>query len=43
MTFLMKKEYFLVGIVFGITVLVASVGTRTIMAQNLTESAFNAI
>ena len=38
----MKKEYFLVGIVFSI-VLVASAGTRTIMAQNLTESAFNAV
>ena len=38
----MKKEYFLIGIVFSI-VLVASAGTRTIMAQNLTESAFNAV
>ena len=38
----MKKEYFLIGIVFSI-VLVASTGTRTIMAQNLTESAFNAV
>lgn len=38
----MKNEYFLIGIVFSI-VLVATDGTRTVMAQNLTDRASNAV
>jgi hypothetical protein len=38
----MKNEYFIIGIAFSI-VLFATAGTRTIMAQNLTEGASNAV
>ncbi|HET7242080.1 MAG TPA: hypothetical protein VFI64_01945 [Nitrososphaeraceae archaeon] len=38
----MKNEYFIIGIVFSI-VLFATAGTRTMVAQNLTDSASNAL
>ena len=38
----MKTEYFLIGMAFSI-VLIATAGTRTIMAQNLTDNASNAV
>ena len=38
----MKTEYFIIGMAFSI-VLIATAGTRTIMAQNLTDNASNAV
>jgi hypothetical protein len=38
----MKNEYFIIGIAFSI-VTFATAGTRTIMAQYLTDSASNAV